>query len=179
MHPSPCVVSNLSSQFLLVSLFPVLPGPSQPLPVKHDVTSRHLYTKCSAVAKPLISVFDQIAPLSVSLWELISYLMNRSSCQSLCSKNFLALPPLLTTLVNLLFSHILHLQQYLSSQRFLCWLLNSPLSCTPSSVELQCHTLVILFIFHFLIRQHVHLCQQTANRSGPNYKDFFTKSLTR
>lgn len=138
-----------------------------------SVTSCHVYTKCSAVAKPLICVFDQIAPLSVSLWELISYLMNKSSCQSLCSKNFLALPPLLTTLVNLLFPHILHLQQHLSSQRFLCCLLNPLLSCTPSSsVELQCHTLVFLFIFHSLIRQHAHLCQQTANRFGPSYKDF-------
>lgn len=139
------------------------------------VTSCHVYIKCSAVAKPLICVFDRIAPLSVSLSELISYLMNKSSCQSLCSKNFLALPPLLTTLVNLLFPHILRLQQHLSSQRFLCWLLNPLLSCTPSSsssVELQCHTLVFLFIFHFLIRQPVHLCQQTANCFGPSYKDF-------
>lgn len=53
---------NLYSQFLLVSLFPVLPVPSQPLPPSHGVTSCRVCTKCSAVAKPLICVFDQIAP---------------------------------------------------------------------------------------------------------------------
>lgn len=177
---SACVVSNLYSQFLLVSLFYLLPGPSQPLPARHGVTSCHVYTKQSAVAKPLICLFDRIAPLSVSLWELISYLMNKSSCQSLCSKNFLALPPLLTTLVNLLSPHILHLQQHRSPQTSPCWLLNSPLSSAPCFFcrAAMPHPCISIYI-QFSDKARCTSLPANCKPLWPKLQRFFTKSLTR
>lgn len=172
VHLSACVVSIcilnfslfISSPFFLALCSPFLPA----------MVSHHAMFAPNAVQLP--------NPLSVYLIKLLllraplrTHLLSHEQIKLSVTifKEFLSSPPLLTTLVNLLFSHILHLQQHLSSQRFLCWLLNSLLSCTPSSsVELQHHTLVFLFIFNFLIRQHVHLCQQTADCFGPSYKDF-------
>lgn len=113
VFPSTCVsycirsVPSLSQQLRLSSspTFPSRLDPQSIFPsdLLQRIASRRVYAKWSAVAKPPIWTFDQTAPLFMSLRELISYLMKKPGCQSLHSKNFLALPPLLATLAESLF----------------------------------------------------------------------------
>lgn len=94
---------------------------------------------------------------------LNSYLMKKSSCLPLCSKNYIALSPLhATPAESVLPPHPLASSTVAPLMPACCLLAGFSLLCCPvglaSSEELRGHTLELLFIFNFLKIQHVNLC---------------------
>lgn len=136
------------------------------------ITSCHVYTKWSAVAKPPIWTLDHIALLFMSLCQLISYLVKKSSCHLLQSNNILALPQLLTTLAKSLLAPHPLVSSSIAPLRGLCDGVSS-LSCPVCPAFLQSCSVTPLHVYLNAVFWDVYTSLGRLQAPlGSSYKDF-------